>query len=368
MRYRLFFASVIAIAAALVDLRSAGADVLIGVVGPLTGQAMFRGEQVQNGAQKATSDLNREGGVLGQRVKLVSADDACDPDQAVAVAKKLVADGVKFVVGHVCSHSSIPAAKVYSQAKVLMISPASTNPDLTDKGSFGIFRVCGRDDVQGKIAGQLLAHRWPNSKIAIIHDNTTYGHGLASQTKTALNNAGVTETIFEKYSPGKSDYSELVTRLQDGKIDVVYIGGYPAEAGLIAREAYGRGARFQFIGGDAITTEEYWLVAGKAGKGTLVTFGPDPRRLLEAANVVREFRQQGFEPAGYTLHAYAAVQVWAQAIKIAASFDAVAVTKAIKSGRFKTVLGTVDFDEKGDVTAPGFIWYVWDNGDYKPVK
>jgi ABC-type branched-subunit amino acid transport system substrate-binding protein len=231
----------------LVGSTYAQAEILIATAGPFTGQNIFRGEQIQQGAEMAVADINADGGVLGQRVELTLADDACDPDQAVAVAKKLVSDGVVFVAGHVCSHSSIPASKVYEQAGVLMISPASTNPRLTDEGGDNVFRVCGRDDQQGMVSGDYLADEWGGKKIAILHDSSTYGKGLADETRKQLNKRGVKAAMYEAYAPGERDYSELVSRLHAANIDVVYIGGYSSEAGLIVRQARDRGYGAQVV-------------------------------------------------------------------------------------------------------------------------
>ena len=201
------------------------AEILIATAGPFTGQNIFRGEQIQHGAEMAVADINATGGVLGQQVALTLADDACDPEQAVAVANKLVSDGVVFVAGHVCSHSSIPASKVYEKAGILMISPASTNPRLTDEGGPNVFRVCGRDDQQGIVAGNYLADEWGDKRIAILHDNSTYGKGLADETRKQLNKRGITEAMYEVYIPGERDYSALISKMQAVGIDVVYIGG-----------------------------------------------------------------------------------------------------------------------------------------------
>lgn len=353
-----------AVGLAALPARTAWAEIRIAVVGPLTGQAIFRGEQVQQGAQLAVADLNAKGGVLGQKLRLQVADDACDAEQAVAVAEKLAREEIAFVAGHVCSHASIPASQVYERSGILMISPASTNPRLTDEGGSNVFRVSGRDDEQGRIAGDLLAERWADRRIAIVHDGTVYGQGLAELTKFRLNELGLQEALFAAYAPGGSDYSDLVKVLRAAEAEVLYIGGYPAEAGLIVREAAYQGLDLQLVGGDSLTTEEFWLVAGPAGAGAMVTFGPDPRRNPEASDVVRRFRAQGFEPAGYTLHTYAAVQAWAQAAETAGRLELARVIEALRAGRFETVLGTLSFNEKGDVSAPGFVWYVWRGGDY----
>ena len=286
----------------------------------------------------------------------------------MAVANKLVSDGVVFVAGHTCSHSSIPASKIYEEAGIIMISPASTNPRLTDEGGDNVFRVCGRDDQQGIVAGDYLADAWADKKIAILHDNSTYGKGLADETRKQLNKRGVQEAMYEVYVPGKWDYSPLVSEMQSSSIDVFYIGGYAPEAALILRQAHALDDQIQLVGGDSLTTDEFWMITGPAGEGALVTFGPDPRANAEAAPVVKQFRDQGFEPSGYTLHTYAAVQVWAQAVEKAGSLELDAVVKTLHSDEFDTVLGRIGFDEKGDVTAPGYVWYVWEDGEYHQLK
>ena len=353
-----------AMALFVAGLTPAQAEILIATAGPFTGRNVFRGEQIQQGAEMAVQDINARGGVLNEQVRLIIADDACDPEQAVAVAKKLVDDSVVFVAGHVCSHSSIPASKIYEKAGILMISPASTNPKLTDEGGDNVFRVCGRDDQQGVVAGNYLADNWAGKKIAVLHDGSTYGAGLADETLKQLQRRGISVSVYEAYKPGARDYSAVVAKLQDAAIDAVYIGGYSADAGLIVRQSRDRGYMGQFVAGDAVTNEEFWMITGPVGDGTLVTFGPDPRKNEAAEPIVNQFRDRGFEPIGYTLHTYAAVQVWAQAVENAGSLAIDAVIKSLRHDQFNTVLGTIRFNEKGDVTAPGFVWYIWKDGEY----
>jgi len=357
----------VCVALVVLYMVSAQAEILIATAGPFTGTNIFRGEQIQHGAEMAVADINARGGVLGEQVELLIADDACDPEQAVAVANKLVSDGIVFVAGHVCSHSSIPASRVYQGAGVLMISPASTNPRLTDEGGDNVFRVCGRDDHQGVVAGNYLGDMWRDSNIAIIHDGSTYGKGLADETRKQLDKRGVTITLDETFAPGERDYSQLVDKMQAASIDVIYVGGYTAETGLMVRQARDREYTAQFVSGDALTNEEFWLITGQAGEGTLGTFGPDPRSFQAAASVVARFRDKGFEPSGYTLHTYAAVQAWAQATQKAGTLVLDKVIGSLRHEQFDTVLGEISFDDKGDVTAPGYIWYMWKNGKYEPA-
>lgn len=355
------------IAAAVVAVTGfspAKADIVIAVAGPMTGQYASFGEQMKKGAETAVADLNAKGGVLGQRLKLIIGDDACDPKQAVAVANKMVSDGVVFVAGHFCSGSSIPASKVYTEEGILQISPASTNPALTDEGGPNVFRICGRDDQQGAVAGAYLADRFPGKKIAILHDKTTYGKGLADETRKQLAKRGVKEAMYEAYTAGEKDYSAIVTRLKAAAVDVLYLGGYHTEAGLIIRQAAGQGYKPQLVSGDALVAGEYWQIAGDAGEGTLMTFSPDPRRNPTAAPVVEKLRRSGYEPEGYTLYTYGAIQTWAQAAEKAKSADPAKVIPVLRSDRFDTVLGVFGFDDKGDITAPGYVFYRWSKGNY----
>ncbi len=346
----------------------ARADVLIGLAGPITGKNAWFGEQMQRGAEQAVADLNAAGGVLGQQVQLTTADDFCDPEQAVAAAKKLVSDGVIFVVGHYCSGASIPASEIYQAEGVLMITPASSNPVLTELGRANVFRITYRDDAGGIVAGNYLADHWPDKKIAILHDNTAYGKGLAEEVKKNLNRRGLSEAIYQAYVPGQNNYGGEIDDLQAADIAVAFIGGYHTEIGLMARQAHDRGYRVQLVAGNTVTSEEFGLIAGPAAEGTLFFDIADPRGRVEAAPVVERFRASGFEPEGYTLFSYGAVQAWAQAAEKAGSLELQAMIASLREHQFDTLVGPIDFDEKGDLAVPNLIWYVWRGGTYVPLN
>ena len=346
----------------------ARAEVLIGMAGPITGALAWYGEQMERGAALAVADINAAGGVLGQQVQLITADDFCDPEQAVAAARKLVSDGVIFVVGHFCSGASIPASEIYETAEVLQISPTSTNPMLTELGRGNVFRVTHRDDAAGMLAGNYLADHWPDKKIAILHDNTTFGKGIAEETKKQLNRRGLTETIYQAYVPGGNNYAAEVAELQAADIAVLYIGGYHTEMALMARLALDRGYRVQLVTGGTLASEEFGLIAGPAAEGALFLDVADARRRAEAAPVVERFRASGFEPEGYTLYAYGAVQAWAQAAEKAGSLELAAMIASLREHQFDTVLGPIDFDQKGDLTVQSPAWYVWRSGGYMPLE
>lgn len=251
--------------------------IAIGAAGPMSGPYAAFGEQMRKGAQLAVQDINVGGGVLGMRLVLEIGDDRCDPRKAVAVANDFVLRGVVFVAGHFCSGASIPAAQVYEEEKIVMISPASTNPRLTEMGLDNVFRVSGRDDQQGVVAGNYMADNFANQVIAILHDGTAYGGGMASVAKEQLNRRGIKETIYQEYTAGTRDYSGLVSKLRTVGVDVIYIGGYHGDAARIIREAHEQDFHPQLLAGDALVTDEFWKIAGKAGDGTMMTFVPDPR-------------------------------------------------------------------------------------------
>ena len=353
-------------ASALVALGAgaASADVVIATAGPMTGQYAAFGEQMKRGAEMAVKDINAAGGLNGEKLVLKVGDDACDPKQAVAVANSFVNEEVVFVAGHFCSSSSIPASAVYNEEGILQISPASTNPKLTEQGFENVFRTCGRDDVQGIYAANYVVDNKLASKVAILHDKTAYGKGLADEFKKQLNQRGVQEVLYEAITAGDKDFTALITKLKEAGVDLIYHGGYHTEAGLIVRQAREQGLNAKLMSGDALVDKQYWEITGPTGEGTLMTFAPDPRKKEAAADVVAEFKAAGYDPEGYTLYTYAAIQAFADAAKKAGSTDPEAVAKALKEGNYETVLGSIAFNDKGDVKNPEYVMYVWKDGQY----
>jgi branched-chain amino acid transport system substrate-binding protein len=346
---------------------TAQADIAIATAGPMTGQYAVFGEQMQRGAQQAVKDLNAAGGVLGEQLTLEVGDDACDPKQAVAVANQMVNAGVVLVAGHFCSGSSIPASQVYNEEGILQISPASTNPQFTEQGFDNVFRTCGRDDQQGIVAANYVVDNNLATKIAIVHDKTAYGKGLADEFKKQLNSRGVTEAMYEAITAGDKDFTALITKMKNAGVDLIYLGGYHTEAGLITRQSHEQGLEATMMSGDALVTDEYWAITGDTGEGTIMTFSPDPRKNEVAAPVVAEFEAQGYDPEGYTLYTYAAIQAWAQAAEQAGSTDLEAIAEVLHSNQFDTVLGSISFDEKGDVQGSNYVVYKWEDGKYNEI-
>jgi branched-chain amino acid transport system substrate-binding protein len=347
-------------------------DVTIAVAGPMTGDEAVGGEQLKRGAELAVKDINAKGGVMGKMLKLDVEDDACDPKQAVAVANKIASAGIKFVDGHYCSGSSIPASAVYHDEGIVQITPGSTNPKLTEeaaaKGWKNVFRTVGRDDAQGKVAGAYLAAHYKDKKVAILDDKSAYGEGLANETEKNFKAAGGTVALRDHINAGEKDYSAVVGKLKAAGIDVLYYGGYHAEFALITRQSRDAGYKETLISADDTPTAEFWKVTGPAGEGVLFTFPPDPRNNPAAKDAVAEFKKDGFDPEAYTLYSYASVQVWSQAVASAKSFDSAKVEDAIHGHSFNTVVGTLKINDKGDVIDPAYVFYSWHDGNYAELK
>ena len=313
----------------------------------------------------AVSEISAAGGFLGETVETVVADDYCDPQQAVAAANKLIADGVKVVIGHPCSGAAIAASKVYADAGVPMITVTATNPMVTDQGFAQTFRMVGRDTSAGRDGRRVPGRASGGPPDRHPARRSGLGQGLAEVTKAELNRRGVTEALYDQITPGGADYLDTVAELKAAGIDVLFYGGYQREAALLIRQARDHGYDLQMIGGDALLHEDFWHIAGPAAVGVRFVSVADPRTNEGAAPVIEKFRAEGYEPKGFTLYAYAAVEVWAQAVEKAGTFEPKAVAAALHDHQFDTVLGRIGFDEKGDVYGyEPFVWYVWQNGDY----
>src|SRR5580692_11144623 len=354
----------IPLALSLLLAGGAHAQLKLAVAGPVTGANAAFGAQLTQGVQQAAEDINKAGGILGQKIQVEVVDDVSDPKQGVSVANKLVGDGVKFVVGHFNSGVTMPASDVYAENGILFITPSATNPKITDRKLWDAFRTCGRDDQQGMVWAELARDKLKGKKIAVIHDKTTYGKGLADAALDNMHKFGVKEVLYEGVNTGEKDYSAIVSKIKEANADYLMWGGLHTEGGLIVRQMRDQGMKTVMISGDGITDSEFSQIGGPGVEGTLMSFGPDPRDNPGAKDVVAEFSAKGFDPQGYTLYSYAAMQIIKQAAEKANSLDPKKIAEVMHSGMsFKTVIGDMAYDKKGDRTTVDYVWYVWQKGD-----
>ena len=351
----------------------AAEDVRIAVAVPRTGTVATAGDQVVAGARQAAKAINGRGGVGGRRIVLDVEDDACDPKQAISVANRVIGEGITLVDGHVCSAASIAAMPAYAEAGAVMMTPASVSAKLTDtafaRGWSDIFRVYTRDDVQGELMGAYMAEHFKGQTVAFVHDKGTYGKGLADAVRAAFEAHGGTVALLEGINPGDKDYSAVVSRLKGIGARAVYYGGYPAEGGLILRQAAGQGYRPAFVTTSGFAAPEFAAIAGPAADGTVFPFPPDPSKHPAAAGVLDAFAADGVVPDGFTLFSYAAIQALAEGVRRAGTTDGAKVAAALHGGPpTDTIIGPLRFDAKGDAEGITYEIDVWKDGKYGKLE
>ena len=357
------------LAGAAIDVRFAGmafADITIADLGPDDGP-IRRLRRADEGGRRAGGRRHqcrrrRAGPAARARV----GDDACDPKQAVAVANQMAGKGVSLIAGHFCSGSSIPASAVYADDGIIQISPASTNPQVHRRAPWpgASCRVCGRDDQQGKVAGAFLAKKFKDKNIAIIHDKTAYGKGLADETRKYHERGGQDAMLYESYNAGEKDYSALVSKLKAANIDVLYVGGYHTEAGLIIRQMVDQGMkhrpRLRRRAGHRRVLADHRRCRRRHADDLLARSAQEPDRQAGGRRARgRRARRRGLLALHLRRH-----PGLGRSGNASGTTDFEPVVAALAAGSFDTVLGDVKFDAKGDVALPGYVFYEWKNGKY----
>jgi len=347
-----------------------GAAIKIGVPVPLSGGNAKMGNDISQAATLAVEEWNAKGGVLGRKIEIMAFDDACDAQQSVTAAHKLVDGGVVAVAGGYCSSAAIPASAVYHDAGVAFVADASSNPKLTDQGFENVFRVIGRDDQQGPYAAGFMINALKAKKIAIIHDNTLYAKGLADATKAALEGKpGVQVVFFDAVTPGEKDFSAVLTKVKSLSPDVTYYTGYYPEGGLIAKQFKDLGVSGKFMAGDANNDPTFISEAGPASEGVFVTSTPLPQDQSSAKSFIDRYKKRwNQDPGPYSALEYDAVNVVINAIKQSGSTDRAAIIKAITGTKnYQGATGAINFDKKGDRTSVLYITYIIKGGKFVPT-
>lgn len=344
--------------------------VKIALAGPTTGSYVQYGYQQKVGATAAMDFINQAGGINGKKLEAVEYDDACDPKQAVQVANRIVNDGVQFVIGHLCSSSTEPASDIYEEEGILLISAASTQPSITEKGYQLVFRTIGLDNMQAPFAAKYILNHVKPKHLAIIHDKQQYGEDLAKTVRATVEAAGVKPVMYEGVTAGDKDFSALIAKLKKNDVDFVYYGGYHPELGLILRQARANGLKTQFMGPEGVGNPDISKIAGSASEGLLVTlprtFDQDPAN-QKIVKAIQAKKQESSGPFIFT--SYSAMQVLAEAMTATKSFDPEKVADYIHKNSFDTTTGKLEFDSKGDLKNFAFVVYQWhQDGSKTEVK
>ena len=332
-------------------------DIKVAVVGAMSGPIAQWGDMEFNGARQAIKDINAKGGIKGDKLVGVEYDDACDPKQAVAVANKIVNDGIKYVIGHLCSSSTQPASDIYEDEGILMISPGATNPELTQRGYQYIMRTAGLDSSQGPTAAKYILETVKPQRIAIIHDKQQYGEGLARSVQDGLKAANANVVFFDGITAGEKDFSALIARLKKENIDFVYYGGYHPEMGQILRQARAAGLKTQFMGPEGVANVSLSNIAGESAEGLLVTKPKNYDQVPANKPIVDAIKAKKQDPSGaFVWTTYAALQSLQAGLN--QSDDPAEIAKYLKANSVDTVMGPLTWDEKGDLK--GFEFGVFD--------
>jgi branched-chain amino acid transport system substrate-binding protein len=339
--------------------------VRIGLSAPLTGPDAVFGQGLRQGAEQAVADLNRAAGGRPRWV-LVPADDAGDPKQAVAVARKFSADGVRLVIGPFESGAFAAAAPVYEDAGAVAVTTGATYTPLTGRGLWNLFRLAPSDAQQGRAAAAYLARAYAGRRVGILNDRSTFGRGLADAVSARLKENGAPEVLFDGFARGTRDLSDLVGRLKAARLDAVYFGGLAPEAVALLRAMREAGLGTALVASDGILDPSFPAAAGAAAEGTVMTLLPDPPRLPDPRGGKPVSRS--LEAESVAAGAYAAVELLARATEQAHAADP--KTGRISEGRkvaeilrgpqpVRTVLGPVSFDARGDRTGNAVALRIW---------
>jgi branched-chain amino acid transport system substrate-binding protein len=337
----------------------------IGIAGPMTGDQAKMGMDFKNGASLAVEEWNNKGGVLGKKIEIIISDDQHEPKQAVSLANKMINNGVAGVIGHFNSSCSIPASDVYNRAGIPIITPGSTNPQLTEKGYRGVFRVCGRDDQQGKVGAEFALNSLRLKTVAILHDKTTYGQGLADEFKKSLGDK-VNIAYYGGIVQGDKDFKMVLIAIKTKNPELIFYGGIYPEAGLLLKQAKELGLNARFMSGDGTIDPKFIEIAGvPAAEGTYLTFSPDLRNIPSAKGFLEKYQSQYGNIGPYSVYAYDAANILLSAIKEANSTEGKAVIDKLHNMEFDVALGKIRFDAKGDVTASPYVVWITKDGKFE---
>ncbi|MGE4319156.1 MAG: branched-chain amino acid ABC transporter substrate-binding protein [Deferribacterales bacterium] len=348
-----------------------GGVIKIGVAGAHSGDLASYGIPSLKAAELVVKQVNEKGGLLGKKVELVPADDVCKPEVAVSSANKLVSEGVVAVLGHICSGATKAAMGTYLAAKIPVMSPSATSPDLTKSGEYpNFFRTIAPDDAQARLEIDFATDVLKVSKVAIIHDKGDYGKGLAEYAKQFAEADGKLQVVlFEGITPGAVDYSAIVQKIKQSGAEAVIYGGYHPEASKIITLIVKKKVPVKFISDDGVKDDTFIKVAGTFAEGVYATGPKDTSTnplTIEATKLHKE--TYGEDPGAFYLNAYTAMLAITNAIEKAGSTDYDAVTNALRTEYVETPIGKIKFDEKGDAIGAGFSVYQVQNGVYVEIQ
>ncbi len=354
--------AVLVVGFALVGCQKGNDSIKIGLAAVQSGSDAQIGATMLYGSQIAIDEWNAKGGVLGKKIESISLDDEGKPDKAVNVAHSLVDAGVVAVIGHLNSGCTIPASTVYNDGKVIQITPGSTNPQYTERGLPYVFRICGRDDQQGQVAGAYMHDVLKLNKIAILHNKTAYGQGLATEVQKTFEAKGGTVTMFQGIGEDDRDFRANISVLKGSGAEGFFWGGMYGQGGPLCVQLRQAGLNIPFVSGDGCFDQTFINTVGANAPDVYLSFGRDYHSIPAAQPFLTSYQQKyQHEEGAYSVYGYDAANVLLTAIQQAQSTDPDKVAAVLKSRSFDTILGKIEFDAKGDTKESGYVlWSIKD--------
>jgi branched-chain amino acid transport system substrate-binding protein len=338
----------------------------IGMAGAQSGSDAQIGLSMLNGSRVAIDEWNAKGGVLGKKINPIILDDEGKSDKAVNVAQTLVDDGVVAVIGHFNSGCTIPASTIYNDAKIIEISPGSTNPQYTDQGFPYAFRICGRDDAQGSVAAAFLRDTLKLDKIAILDDKTSYGEGIAAEVEKNFKAKGGQVVMSQGIGKDEKDFRANIDVIKGSGAQALFWGGMYGQGGPLYVQMHEAGLTIPFVSDDGAFDKAMINTVGKNAPNLYVTFGKDYHGRPGADAFIKAYTDEFHQEEGaYSVYGYDAANVLFTAMTKAGTTDADKVAVVMKSQPFDTILGKIEFNEKGDVKQSGYVIWTIKDGKFR---
>lgn len=321
----------------------------IGSMSPLTGPYAADGNDIANGVRAAIEIVKKEGGIPGyDDIKLFPQDTACDPRQAVAAANKLINLEVVGVIGAYCSSATIPASEVLDEESIPMLTPASTNEKVTERGLPYMYRVCGRDDDQSKAALKFMTDQLKAKSVFIVDDKTTYSQGLADGVEKLSEAAGIKVLAHDHINQGDKDFSAVLTKIKQDNPDVFYMSLQNSSTGaLMLIQARRMGLKCAILAQDAVYHPQLMSIAKDAAEGAYLTFGYKDKSTDAYKKFMSVYAQYG-DPGAYSEYSYDGAYALLQAIKKAGSTEPEQIKKQLESIEFAGASKLIKFAPNGD--------------------
>ncbi|OGS23097.1 MAG: hypothetical protein A2252_08225 [Elusimicrobia bacterium RIFOXYA2_FULL_39_19] len=340
----------------------------VALAGPLTGDIAAMGQGMKKAIEIAVEEANQSGVLKDKKFQAVIFDDRADPKEAVSVANQIVSDPQIYgIVGHLNSGCSIPASQIYAKYNLVIITPASTNPKLTQQGLKNVFRVCTTDDVQGSAAANYVIDKLKIKNVSIIHDKTPYGQGIAENFKATFENRKDKVLSYDGINTGDKDFKALLTKIKTFKPQLIYFGGVYSEYGLLSKQAKELGLNAVFFSDDGSSSPEYIKIAGSASEGNYVSMiGIPPAKLKKAKAFLDTFASKypGTDLQPYDTYTYETSKILIDAI-VKTNMDKSKIADYLATVKFDGILGITSFDANGDTLNKSISIYKAKNGKFE---